>query len=142
MNKKKLLLIAVVIAAVAGYFVWDNFLRTGPPMKDLTAEFRVNAIDMQAEFMESEEAANVKYQNKIVEVVGEVEDVEIEEGRLPVIKLRADGFGVVSCTMESQLTQEEMEKVKINSTLVLRGESIGFLLVDVQLNRCIVIEPV
>ena len=141
MNKKKLLLIAVVIAAVAGYFVWDNFLKTAPPMRKLTAEYRVNAIDMQTEFMESEDAANVKYQNKIVEVVGEVEDVEVAEGRLPVIVLKADGFGYVKCTMESELSSEELEKIKLNSTLVLRGECQGFLLVDVQVGRSIVIEP-
>lgn len=141
MKKKRLLLAAVIIAAIAGYFVWDNMLRTAPSMKRLEAAYRVNALDLQAQFIESEEAANTKYQNQVIEVVGEVEAVETIEGRLPVIKLTADGFGVVECTLESQLSSEELEKIELNSTLVLRGECQGFLLVDVQLGRCIIIEP-
>jgi len=141
MNKKRLLIIAIVIAAVAGYFVWDKMLRTAPSMKRLTAEYRVNAVDLQSEFTDNEEVANVKYQNQIIEVVGEVESVEATEGRLPVIKLKADGFGVVECTLESQISSEELEKIKLNSTLVLRGECQGFLMIDVQIGRSIVIEP-
>ena len=49
MKKKKLLVIAAVIAVVAAYFVWDQMLRTAPAMKRLTAEYRVNAVDLQAE---------------------------------------------------------------------------------------------
>ena len=141
MNKKRLLLIAVVIAAVAGYFVWDKMLRTAPSMKRLDAEYRVNAVDLHAEFSDNEDAANIKYQNQIIEVVGEVENVEAQEGRLPVIKLKADGFGVVECTLESQISSEELDKIKLNSTLVIRGECQGFLLIDVKLGRSIVIEP-
>ena len=141
MKKKRLLIIAAIVAAIAAYFVWDQMLRTAPSMKRLDAEYRVNAVELHTEFTDSEEAANVKYQNKIIEVVGEVEAVEATEGRLPVIKLKADGFGVVECTLESQITSEELDKIKLNSTLVLRGECQGFLLIDVKLGRSIVIEP-
>lgn len=140
MNKKKLLLIAVVIGAVAAYFVWDNFLKTAPSMSSLTAEYRVNALGFYAEFEESEEAANVKYQNKVVEIVGEVENVESSENSLPVITLKTDGFGTVKCTMESQLSSDELSDIKINSSLVIRGEVQGMLL-DVLVGRSIVIEP-
>ena len=140
MNKKKLLLIVVVIGAVAAYFVYDNFLKTAPSMSSLTAEYRVNALAFYAEFEESEEAANVKYQNKVVEIVGEVEDVKSAENSLPVITLKTDGFGTVKCTMESQLSSDELKDIKINSSLVIRGEVQGMLL-DVLVGRSIVIEP-
>lgn len=140
MNKKKFLLIAVVVALVAGYFVWDNFLKTAPSMKRLTAEYRVNAIDFYTEFEENEEAANVKYQNKVIEIMGEVQNVQITEGNLPVIDLKTEGFGVIKCTLESDLSSEALNKINLNSTLVIRGECIGMLL-DVQIGRAIVIEP-
>lgn len=139
MNKKRLLLIAVVIAAVAGYFVWDKMLRTAPSMKRLDAEYRVNAVDFFNEFEENEEAANVKYLNKIVEVVGEVEGVNLDDGN-PVVSFKTTGFGTVRCTMEAEMSSDELGKIKLNSTLVVRGEVIGKLL-DVDLERCIVVEP-
>lgn len=140
MNKKRLLLIAVVIAGIAGYFVWANFLKTAPSMSRLDADYRVNAVSFYAEFEESEEAANVKYQNKIVEIVGEVEGLDVSDGSLPVITIKTDGFGTVKCTMESQLSSKDLNSIQINSSLVIRGECQGMLL-DVLIGRAIVIEP-
>ena len=140
MNKKRLLLIAVVVAGIAGYFVWANFLKTAPSMSRLDAEYRVNAVDFYAEFEESEDAANVKYQNKVVEIVGEVEGLDVSDGSLPVITLKTDGFGTIKCTMETQLSSYDLKDIQLNSTLVIRGECQGMLL-DVLIGRSIVIEP-
>ena len=124
MNKKKLLIVVAIVGAVAAYFMWDNFLRTAPSMSSITAEYRVNALDFYAEYEESEDAANVKYQNKVIEIVGEVEGVESSEGSLPVITLKTNGFGTVKCTMESQLSS-----------------SVQGILLDVLVGRSIVVEP-
>ena len=140
MNKKKLLLVVAIVGAVAAYFMWDNFLRTAPSMSSLTAEYRVNALDFYTEYEESEEAADAKYQNKVVEIVGEVEGIESADGSLPVITLKTNGFGTIKCTMESQLSSDELEDIKINSSLVIRGEVQGILL-DVLVGRSIVVEP-
>lgn len=141
MKKKHFLIIAGLIALVVAYFVWDNFLRTAPSMKRLDADYRVNAIEFYAEFEESEEAANAKYLNRIVEVVGEVENIEVTDESKPVISLKTEGFGVIKCTMESDLKSSELEKIRPNSTLVIRAECIGMLL-DVLMTRSIIIEPV
>lgn len=140
MKKKHFLIIALLIGIVAAYFVWDNFLKTAPSMKRLDAEFKVNAIEFYTEFEQNEESANTKYLNKIVEVVGEVANVEITEDSKPVISLKTDGFGVIKCTMESDLDSDEIAKAKVNSTLTLRAEYIGILL-DVQMIRAIILEP-
>jgi len=108
-------------------------------MKRLDAEYRVNAVDFFNEFDENEEAANVKYLNQIVEVVGEVEGVDMDNGK-PVVSFKTNGFGMVRCTMETDMTSEALDKIKLNSTLVIRGEVVGKLL-DVDLERCIVVEP-
>jgi hypothetical protein len=140
MNKKRIFLIVGLIGIVAGYFVWQNFLKTAPSMSRLDAEYRVNAADFYAEFEESEEAANTRYQNKIVEIVGEVEGVDSSDEGLPVITLKTDGFGTIKCTMESELSSDELSDIEINSTLIIRGECQGMLL-DVLIGRSIVVEP-
>ena len=139
MKKKRILLIVFLVGLVAAYFVYDNFLKTAPSMKRLDAEYQVNAVPFYSEFDENEEAANAKYLNKIVEVKGIVESVETPEGRLPIISLKTDGFGVVKCTMESALDDDELDRLKPNATVTLRAECIGVLL-DVLLIRSIIIE--
>ena len=141
MKKKYFLIIAGLVGLIVAYFVWDNFLRTAPSMKKLDADYRVNAMEFYAEFEENEEAANVKYLNRIIEVVGEVDGIEVTDDTKPVISLKTEGFGVIKCTMESDLKSSELEKIQPNSTLVIRAECIGMLL-DVLMTRSIIIEPI
>lgn len=139
MKKKRILLIVFLVGLVAAYFVYDNFLKTAPSMKRLDAEYKVSAESLYAEFNEDEEAANSKYLNKIIEIEGIIEKVETSEDNLPIITLKTGGFGVVKCTMESVLNNEESSRLKPNTTVLLRAECIGILL-DVLLIRSIIIE--
>ncbi|OEK04510.1 OB-fold protein [Roseivirga misakiensis] len=138
MKKKSILIIVGIVGLVAAYFVWNNFLRTAPSMKRLTADVAVTAERLYNDFDADEQTSNNKYLNKIVEVTGEVSEVETSEGSLPVISLKTSGFGVIKCTMESQLGEEELAQIRVNETITLRAECIGFLL-DVLLIRGIII---
>lgn len=139
MKKKKLLIAVAIIGAIAAYFVWANFLKTAPSVRKLDAAYQVEAVALYSEFDSNEAAANVKYLNKIVQVSGIVAKVETSEGSKPIISLKTEGFGVVNCTMESDLDEEELAKIQVNSSIVIKAECIGMLL-DVLLNRAIIIE--
>lgn len=139
MKKKRILLIVFLVGLVAAYFVYDNFLKTAPAMKRLDAEYQVSAVPFYTEFNENEAAANAKYLNKIVEVKGIVEKVETPENSLPIVSLKTDGFGVIKCTMESALDDDDLDLLKPNATIVMRAECIGVLL-DVLLIRSIIVE--
>jgi len=139
MKKKRLLIAVAIIGAIAAYFVWANFLKTAPSMKRLDAEYQVEAIPFYNEFDSNEGTANAKYLNKIVQVTGEVVDIEVTENSRPVISLKTDGFGVIKCTMESDLDQEELSGIEENAVVTIKAECIGMLL-DVLLNRAIIIE--
>lgn len=139
MKKKKLLIAAAIIGAIAAYFVWANFLKTAPSMRKLDAEYQVEAVAFYNEFDTNEAAASAKYTNKIVEVTGQVAGIDISEGSLPIISLKTEGFGVIKCTMESDMDEEERAAIKPNSTIVIKAECLGILL-DVLLNRSIVIK--
>jgi len=139
MNKKKLLISAVIIGAIAAYFIWANFLKTAPSMRKLDTAFQVEAVALYKEFDSNEATANAKYLNKIIEVTGVVANIEVSEDSKPIISLKTEGFGVIKCTMESDLDDEELSEIQMNSTLVIKAECIGMLL-DVLLNRSIIIE--
>lgn len=139
MKKKKLLIALAIIGVIAAYFVWANFLKTAPSMKRLDADYQVEAISFYNEFDSNEATANAKYLNKIVQVTGEVADIEVMQDSKPVISLKTDGFGVIKCTMESDLDQEQLSSIEANTTITIKAECIGMLL-DVLLNRSIIIE--
>ncbi|MFT7150651.1 MAG: hypothetical protein ACI82Q_002519 [Nonlabens sp.] len=139
MNKKKLLIAAVIIGAIAAYFIWASFLKTAPSMRKLDTAFQVEAVALYKEFDSNEATANAKYLNKIIEVSGVVTNIEVSEDSKPIISLKTEGFGVIKCTMESDLDDEELSEIRMNSTLVIKAECIGMLL-DVLLNRSIILE--
>ena len=136
--KKKLLIVGGILAIAAAIFVWQNFLKTAPPMKRLDAEHKGLAVEFYAAFEENEEQANQKFLNKIVELTGELESIDVEEGSKPVLNLKTEGFGMVKCTMESDMSRDELGELELNSTISVRGECLGYLL-DVLLGRCIII---
>ncbi|MFY0594579.1 OB-fold protein [Roseivirga sp.] len=137
MKKKSILIIVIIVGLIAAYLVYDNFLRTAPAMKRLDADHQVNAVQLYNEFDANEEASNQKYLNKIVEVTGEISEIETPEGSLPIISLKTGGFGVIKCTMEAPLDNEELQKIRLNSSITLKAECIGLLL-DVLLIRGII----
>lgn len=140
MKRKTLLAIAICVALIAAYVVYSNFLKTAPSMKNREVEFRLSANELYAQFDADEISANAKFQNKVLEVSGEVVEVTSEEGGNPSISLKTDGFGVVKCTLESAPSFETLQNIEIGGELTIKGECIGMLL-DVLIERSIIIEP-
>lgn len=138
--KKKILIVFLIVAVAGGIFVWQNFMKTGPSMQRLEAAYRLNAIELYAEYDENEEVATVKYGNQIVELIGELESIEMNEGSNAVINLKTEGFGLIKCTLESDISNDELSRLELNSTLLIKGECIGYLL-DVLIERAIIMDP-
>ena len=139
MKRKTLLVIAVCVALIAAFVVYTTFLKTAPSMKNLEAEFKLTAVELYTEFDTDETSANAKFQNRILEITGEVVEVISEEGGNTTIGLKTEGFGLVKCTLESVPSFEELEQISIGGNLTIKGECIGMLL-DVLVERSIIIE--
>lgn len=137
MKRKALLTIAIIAALIAAYVVYSNFLKTAPSMKNREVEFRLSANELYAQFDADETLANAKFQNKVLEISGEVVEVTSEEGGNPSISLKTDGFGVIKCTLESTLSFEALQNIEIGGELTIKGECIGMLL-DVLIERSII----
>lgn len=139
MKRKNFLIAGGIVALMIAYLIWANFLKTGPSMRKLEAQYQLDAVAFYNEFETDESTANAKYLNKIVQVTGEVSNVEVNEGSKPVISLKTEGFGVIKCTMETELTDDQLSIIRSSPTIVIKAECIGMLL-DVLLNRGIIEE--
>lgn len=142
MNKKKTIIggIVVVIALTAGYG-WYQFNRTVQGLADVRADFSVNATELINEFVSSEEAANKKYQNKILSVKGMIKHVESAQ-RTIVLGDTSDMSGV-RCVIDSTASST-IGSLQKGAVITIKGAITGFnkdetglLGSDVQLNRCV-----
>lgn len=132
---KKILLILIAIAAVAGaaggYYLWNK------PHQNMSKADAAYALEANALFMEyesDEAAANAKYLSKIIEVKGEVSQV-LEGENTTVVLATENGIFGVKCELDPH-SKVEFPSYKAGDQVALKGECTGFL-GDVVLVRCV-----
>lgn len=137
MKKKIIVGIALVLAAVVGFTLYQQFLSTGPMMAKRDTEVKTNAQELFEAFESDETAANKQYLNKVLEVQGQVLSVKNSDASKYYLELETMGFGVVKCTMEESFDPDG--KDWSGEIITVKGECLGYLL-DVQIGEAIIIE--
>lgn len=132
---KKVIISAVVILALVGvaiYFVYNK-----PHRSIETADESIDAEALVAAFDQSENDANKRFLDKVIEVKGKVKEVVKQDGGY-ILMLGEDGsIGSVSCTLNPEQDSVAFG-LKAGDEVVVRGICTGFLL-DVVLINCRVV---
>lgn len=144
MNKKlKIFLILVVIGLVVGsggvYYVFNM------PHRDVKGEeaaFNVEAAAFYTEYSNDEEASNVKFGDKVIEVTGSIVELSGDEYEITVVL--NDEMEGISCALDSVAIANNKDKVeafKVGDKVTLKGKCDGFdMIMGVVLTRCFIIE--
>jgi hypothetical protein len=128
---KTITLLLITLCLVAAAYVWF-FIWNKPKTNVANAEsIKTEAVTLFNEYSTNEQAANIKYLEKVLEVTGVVTSITINAEGLAVILLQSDDpvFGI-NCTME-----EIDSKIKKGDRVTLKGICTGYL-TDVVLIRC------
>lgn len=134
---KKYIIIGILSIVLIGLGVGlYMFNKKVPTLEDATPDYVVSANDLFDAFDMDETNAMKQYENKIIEVTGEVMDVKNGENESNII-LKADMamIGGVNCSFKYAQENEITE----GSTVTIKGQCQGFLM-DVVLNNCYLIE--
>ena len=124
--------VVFLIAAIAIFFVYNKPHRTADK-----ADESVDAGTLLTAFDKSEEEANKRFLDKVIEVKGKVREV-IEQEDSYVLMLGEEGsFNGISCTLDQEQDSVAFG-LKAGDEVVVRGICTGFLL-DVVLINCKVI---
>ena len=126
------LVISLAMGCAVEYYV---FVKPTLP-RDLTNEpaITITAKDVVKEFQANEASATTKYNNKILEITGEVLEAKKDQSGKPTITLKSDdSFSNVFVT----LSGEKQIEVKNGTTVTVKGVFTGFLS-DVVLNEGVV----
>lgn len=137
----KIALIVVVLggiaAAIIGYKMYNK------PHRDISQEdpdFTYTSDELYNDYSSDEEAANAKYLDKVIQVSGPVEMVEINQGGDINITLTAEEamMGGVSATVDSRF-KSEAEAISNGDQVTLKCRCTGMLM-DVVLVDCSIVE--
>ncbi len=131
MNRiKKIVLGALVMSLIAGSIVLFQYNK---PHKDYTsqeASIQISSVELFSDFSESENEANKKYLDKVMEVTGVILEITVsDESSMLVLESEDDFFGVnvylaEKTNLESYNTGDQI-KIKGRCT---GGNSMGVIL--------------
>ena len=132
---KKLLIVTLLLILGAGIF---GYLQWNKPHQDIAAaksEETVTANELLTAFQTEEDAANAKYNDKVVEVNGEVREVTQTDGKTIVRLDAGDSMDGVTCELDANITHKRTE-FKAGEPVTFKCTCSGFLM-DVVLVRCV-----
>ena len=146
MSKKKITWIFVLIAAIAGisYGVYQ-YTRGNEKLTNAKPDFSIRAADLIKEFETADSASENKYQGKVIEVSGIITNSALENF---TISLGDPGkLSAVICELDTSFRKTASVPF-IGTQATIKGRYVGHIKddmmglgIDINLNRCIVIQP-
>lgn len=120
------------------YYVFNK------PHRDVEGEkpaFTMTAINLFEEYNSNEEAGNLKFLNKVIQVTGDIVDISNEGYEVSIIL--SDEMEGVNCLLDSMEivnNKTEINTLKTGDNITLKGKCDGFdMIMGVVLTRCYII---
>jgi len=129
--------VLIAITAASVYFYYE-YNRKAADLTDVQPAFIIAATDLVNEFETDEPAANKKYLGKIIQVTGIMASVEYRHDTLVNIII-GEGIHNVSCELDKRHADTRIKKMQEMNSITVKGICTGYLM-DVELNRCVVIK--
>ena len=116
-----------------------QFTRKHSDLTKVKPVFKLSSVELYQAFESDENAANAKYGKKVLEVTGNVAQVEFGsiDSTLNIILRPDDHFSGVICTF-SDIKSSNKVSIIPGDQITVRGECSGMLL-DVLLNNCVIV---
>lgn len=138
LKKYRLLFLSIIFVVIAGFF-YKEFHRKPADLTRMESVVKQSAASITALYEANETQANQKYLNEIIEVSGPVAEIIKQQDTFINIMLgSALSMHKVSCLLD-KAHFEKAKNYKVGQQINIKGICTGFL-VDVELNRCVIIE--
>ncbi|GEO09663.1 OB-fold protein [Segetibacter aerophilus] len=117
-----MVLLVAIIAATAFYM----YQKPRTSLADVKADYSVSAKDLYAAFQQDEKKASQQFVEKVVEVTGTVDNVQVSDSTISVL-LVGDEMGGVNCSVRKNQDGAETTPAK-GATVKVKGRCVGFLM--------------
>lgn len=142
----RLFLLALVLLCTAGIYIYSQYNKKQTDLTKTEAAFALNAESLIKEFASNSNAADHKYVNKVIELEGNVQSVDKDEGGLVTVIVASptEPSTSIRCSIDSSFSSEAVKLVIPHQPIHLKGIITGYnsdelLGSDIILNRCVII---
>lgn len=139
--KKSIKIILILLGAgiiIGGGAIYWVFNKPHRNIEKEKAEFVMTAPELFSEYSENEDAGNTKFISKVIQVSGEI--VEINKDGNDITVVLGDAMEGVSCALDSAAVvngKEQIAKLEEGQTATLKGKCDGIdMIMGVVLTRC------
>ena len=133
MKKYIFLLGFLALAAIGvGFYMYN---KPHENIKKAKADHTISAEDLFAEYEKSEDAANTKYLDKVIQIRGTVSGVKTDDNGIVNVTLNSGGMFGVICTLDEHAKHKRTD-FKKGDKVTFKGKCTGMLM-DVVLARCV-----
>ncbi len=148
MSRKMIIWLIVLLVVLSGaIYFYKEFNRTNADLTKVEADYRVEAPTFLDEFVKNDTLTGRKYNGKVIEVTGNVKNIEKDEmGYSTILLGDTSSLSAVRCSMDS-VYQADAASVTNGTSVTIRGICTGYnadelgLGADVILNRCVIVKP-
>ncbi len=131
MSKKRILIVAVVIVIIGGFFGYNYVMAAPKNIKKAKADFITTATPFTKEFTTNSKMASEKYKDKVITITGKVTQLEGNKTGITINE-------TVFCKFK------ESQNLKKGDTITVKGLFIGYendLFEVIKLDKCSLVNP-
>jgi len=134
-----LALAGLVIGAGVVYYVFNK------PHRDVEGEaaaYTMSASEFFEEYSANEEAGNLKFGDKIIQVSGQIVEISKLDNEVSIVL--NDEMEGINCALDSLMVAENQKRINtlnVGDDITLKGKCDGFdMIMGVVLTRCFIVE--
>lgn len=139
---KILLYLAITGIVIGGATVYYVFNKPHRDVEGETPAFVMTAQELFDEYNENEDAGNLKFGAKVIQVNGQIVDIAKGVGEVSIVL--NDEMEGVNCALDSMTivkNKAEIDALNIGDDITLKGKCDGFdMIMGVVLTQCFIIE--
>lgn len=134
--KQKIIVLALSVAFIVGIYAYFQYNKTHEDVTNVRPDIQVTAAELYADYSSNEENANQKYLGKLLEISGQISNIEIDTASSKIYLETEDVLAEIQCEMENDV---DLSTLKIGDSVTLKGFCSGYL-TDVVISRSIIVQ--
>lgn len=127
MQRKWIILTGILLLILSSAVAYQMYQKPRVGVDDKKPDYTLSAVALYHDFYTNENAANEKYNNKVLEVSGEIAEMKQEENKTTIL-LKGTEAGGINCSLKNKVEKP----ISIGSNVKIKGRCTGFLM-DVNL---------
>jgi putative nucleic acid binding protein len=137
MKKLAYILISLLLISIAAFAVYRYINRPVASTSGKDAQITVTPQKLLADFEKDENAANIKYLDKVIAVKGKINSIKTDnKNNISVILDTGNPMSGISCNLEKSQYRKS-ERLKTNDEVKIKGVCSGMLM-DVVMVSCVI----